>query len=63
MRIPIEYQNALGGWSDYGIGQRLYGKTKNIKVMLEELAKVSYPLSKELKDFKEMIKTSFYCKE
>ena len=63
VRIPAEYQNALGGWSDYGIGQRVYGKTKDIKVMLAELSKISYPLSKELKEFKEMISNSFYCRE
>ena len=62
-RIPAEYQNALCGWADRGIGQRLYGKTKDIKVMLEELSKISYPLSKELKEFKKMIRTSFYFKD
>lgn len=62
-RIPAEYQNALGGWADRGTGQRVYGKTKDINVMLEELSKISYPLSKELKEFKKMIQTSFYCRE
>lgn len=63
VRIPAEYQNALCGWADRGIGQRLYGKTKDIKVMLEELSKISYPLSKELKEFKTLIQESFYCRK
>lgn len=58
----LEYQNALGGWADYGIGQRIYAKHKNIKVMLEELSKISYPLSKELKEFKEAFKKSYIFK-
>ena len=61
-KIPAEYQNAIAGWTDKGIGQRLYGRTKDIKVMLEELSKISYPLSKELKVFKEKIRTSYYFK-
>ena len=31
--------------------------------MLEELSKISYPLSKELKEFKKQIKDSFYCRD
>ena len=61
-RVLLEYQNALGGWADYGIGQRIYAKHKNIKVMLEELSKISYPLSKELKEFKEAFKKSYIFK-
>ena len=44
----MEYQNALCGWTDHGIGQRIYGRHKDIKVMLEELSKVNYPIQKEL---------------
>ena len=60
--IPAEYQNTIAGWTDKGIGHRLYGRTKDIKVMLKELSKISYPLSKELKVFKEKIRTSYYFK-
>ena len=62
-RIPAEYQNAICGWTDKCIGQRLYGRTKDIGVMFEKLSKISYPLSKELKVFKEKIRTSFYFKD
>ena len=35
-RVHLEYQNALGGWADYGVGQKVYGHNKNIKAVLEE---------------------------
>ena len=55
----MEYQNALCWWTDKGIGQRLYGKHKDINVMLEELSKISYPINKELKELKEVLETSY----
>lgn len=55
----MEYQNALCGWTDKSIGQRIYGKHKDIKVMLEELSKISYPINKELKGLKEILETSY----
>ena len=55
----MEYQNALCWWTDKGIGQRLYGKHKDINVMLEELSKISYPLQKELKGLEDNFKTSY----
>ena len=58
-RVPMEYQNALCGWTDHGIGQRIYGRHKDIKVMLEELSKVNYPIQKELKGLKEMLESSY----
>ena len=55
----MEYKNALCGWTDKGIGQRIYGKHKDIKAMLEELSKISYPINKELKGLKEVLETSY----
>ncbi|MBE6449937.1 MAG: site-specific integrase [Alphaproteobacteria bacterium] len=58
-KIPTEYQNALGGWVDYGVGQRIYGKKKDIKVLLEEISKISYPIHKELKGLEEQFRDSY----
>ena len=62
VKIPAEYQNAIAGWADKGTGQRLYGKTKDIKVVYQELSKISYPLSKELKELKKLVRESYYFK-
>jgi len=58
-RIPTEYQNALGGWVDYGVGQRIYGKKKDVRIMLEELSKISYPIHKELKALEEQFRDTY----
>ena len=58
-KIPTEYQNALGGWVDYGIGQRIYGRRKDIRIMLEEISKISYPIHKELKGLEKMFRDSY----
>lgn len=62
VKIPAEYQNAICGWADRGTGQRIYGRTKDIKVVLNEISKIKYPLSKELKEMKQLILDSFICK-
>lgn len=62
VKMPAEYQNAIAGWADKGTGQRLYGKTKDIKVVYQELSKISYPLSKELKELKKLVRESYYFK-
>lgn len=61
-RIPTEYQNALGGWRDYGIGQRIYGRKKDIRILYEELSKIEYPLQKEMAQLEERFKDSFVVK-
>ena len=58
-KIPTEYQNALGGWADYGVGQKVYGHNKNIKAVLEEIIKISYPIHKELKALEEQFRDSY----
>ena len=58
-RIPPQYQNAICGWTDKGIGQRLYGKKKDMKVMLEEISKISYPISHELNELKKKFMDSY----
>ena len=61
-RVHLEYQNALGGWVDYGVGQRIYGKKKDVRIMLEELSKISYPIHKELKGLEEQFRDSYVFK-
>lgn len=47
-KIPPQYQNAICGWAEQGIGQRVYAHKKDIKIMLEELSKIDYPINREL---------------
>ena len=58
-RIPTEYQNALGGWVDRGIGQRIYGHKRDIRVMYQELCKIKYPINRELKELETEFKNSY----
>ena len=58
-RIPAEYQNAICGWTDKGIGQRLYAHKKDIRVMKEEISKINYPIKKELAELKKSFMDSF----
>ena len=58
-RIPVEYQNAICGWTDAGIGQRVYGHKKDIKVMLQELSKINYPIKHELTELYESFMGSY----
>lgn len=51
-KIPAEYQNAICGWTDQGIGQRIYGRKKDIMVMKEEISKIEYPINRELRELK-----------
>ena len=62
VKIPAEYQNAICGWTDNGVGQRVYGRHKDINVMLEEISKISYPIQKELKELKDLFSDSYVCK-
>ena len=58
-RIPSEYQNAICGWTDRGVGQRVYAHKKDIRVMLEELSKIEYPISRELNCLKKEFMDSY----
>lgn len=58
-RVPTEYQNSLGGWVEQGIGQKIYGKDRDIKIMLEELTKITFPIQKELKVLEEEFRSSW----
>ena len=62
VKIPAEYQNAICGWTDNGVGQRVYGRHKDINAMLEEISKISYPIQKELKELKDLFSDSYVCK-
>ena len=61
-RIPAEYQNAICGWTNQGIGQRLYAHKKDMNVMLEELSKIHYPINRELNDLKKTFMDSYVVK-
>ena len=58
-KIPAEYQNAICGWTDQGIGQRLYAHKKDMNVMLEELSKINYPINRELNELKKAYMTGY----
>ncbi len=51
-RIPAEYQNAICGWREQGVGQRLYAHKKDMSIMLEEISKIEYPINRELRELK-----------
>lgn len=59
-KLATEYQNALGGWVDSGIGQKVYGKKKSTKALLEELSKITYPINKELRELTNKVKGSYF---
>lgn len=61
-KISTEYQNALGGWVDYGVGQRIYDRRKDIRIMLKEISKISYPISMEVKGLEEQFRSSYVFK-
>lgn len=58
-KIPAEYQNAICGWTDQGIGQRLYAHKKDMNIMLEELSKINYPINQELNGLKKEFMDSY----
>ncbi|MBP5343771.1 MAG: site-specific integrase [Alphaproteobacteria bacterium] len=62
-RIPAEYQNAICGWTDQGIGQRLYAHKKDIRIMLEEISKINYPINSELKELQKSFMDSFVIRQ
>ncbi len=62
-RIPAEYQNAICGWTDQGIGQRLYAHKKDMSVMLEEISKIEYPINRELNALKKEFMDSYVVRE
>lgn len=54
-RISQEYQNAICGWSTSDIGERIYGGEIPIKILYEEISKLSYPfLEKNLQEIKKL---------
>ena len=61
-KIPAEYQNAICGWTDQGIGQRLYAHKKDMNVMLEEISKINYPINRELSELKKAFMDSYIMK-
>ena len=58
-RLHTEHQNALGGWTNKGVGQAVYGRHLSTKVLFGELSKISYPLSKEMKILEQKFKSSY----
>ncbi|MBR6412244.1 MAG: site-specific integrase [Alphaproteobacteria bacterium] len=58
-RIPPQYQNAICGWTEQGIGQRLYAHKKDMNIMLEEISKINYPINRELSELKKSFMDSF----
>ena len=62
-RIPSEYQNAICGWTDRGVGQRVYAHKKDIKIMLEEISKVGYPINRELNELKKEFMDSYVVRD
>ena len=62
-RIPPQYQNAICGWTEEGIGQRLYAHKKNMKIMLQEISKVSFPINRELSELKKSFMDSFVMRQ
>lgn len=62
-RIPAEYQNAICGWTNHGIGQRIYAHKKDMKIMLEELSKISYPINRELSELTKVFMDSFVMRD
>ncbi|MDY6407075.1 MAG: site-specific integrase [Pseudomonadota bacterium] len=61
-RIPAEYQNAICGWREQGIGQRLYAHKKDMRIMLEEISKIEYPINRELNELKKEFMDSYVVK-
>ena len=62
-RIPPQYQNAICGWSEQGIGQRIYAHKKDVRIMLEEISKIEYPINRELNELAKSFKDSYICRE
>ena len=60
--LHTEHQNRLCGWTNKGIGQSVYGKHLQIKVLYDELCKIDYPIKKELNALKEVYKQSYVIK-
>lgn len=58
-RLHTEHQNALGGWTNKGIGQRVYGRHLEIKALHKELSKIAYPLADEMKELEQEFRASF----
>ncbi len=55
--ISTEVQNALGGWTNKGTGQAIYGKRISTQVLFREIKKIRYPfLNEYMEKFKEIRK-------
>ena len=61
-KIPPQYQNAICGWYEAGVGQRVYAHKKDINAMLEELMKINYPINHELSALKKKFMDSYAAK-
>ena len=55
----MDKEQIICGWTDQGIGQRLYGKKKNMTVMKEEISKINFPINRELRDLKKEFMNSY----
>ena len=58
-KIPAEYQNAICGWTDQGVGQRIYAHKKDINTMKEEISKISYPINRELNELEKEFRNCY----
>ena len=61
-KIPSQYQNAICGWAEQGIGQRVYAHKKDIRIMLKELSKISYLINRELNELKKEFMSGYIMK-
>lgn len=56
-KIPLEYQNAICGWSGKDTGQKVYAGSVPVKILYEEICKLDYPfLNENLEKIKELNK-------
>ena len=42
--------NAICGWTDQRVGQRIYGGKKDITVIKGKISKIEYPINRELRE-------------
>lgn len=46
-KVPLEYQNAICGWSGNDMGQKVYAGKVPLKTLYEEICKLDYPFLNE----------------
>lgn len=57
-KVPLEYQNAICGWTGTDVGQKVYAGKVPLKNLYEEICKLDYPfLNENLEKIKEMNQT------